>query len=132
MKRRMLLLVTSVAFILALTLVVRSAASQEYLDPLKVGPDTHKLVFENKFVRVIESKVPVGGEEPKHSHPHGLTVYLADYESEVTTFPDGKATKVRRKFGTAIWSEAVTHVVKNIGATAGHALRIELKNPLGG
>ena len=38
------------------------------LDPLKVCPDTHKLLFENAVVRVIEAKVPPGQTEPKHSH----------------------------------------------------------------
>jgi hypothetical protein len=31
-----------------------SAAIPQDLDPLKVAPDTHKLVFENRFVRVLE------------------------------------------------------------------------------
>lgn len=128
MKRKMLLFVTSSCLILALGFLVSDSSSQEVLDPLKLAPDTHKLVFENNFVRVIESRVPAGGQEPKHSHPHGLTVYLANYNSEVKTFPDGKTTKVRREFGTAIWSGAVVHEVKNIGKTSGHALRIELKN----
>ena len=127
MKKRMLLVVASTCLILVLGFVVSHASSEEVLDPLKLAPDTHKLVFENRFVRVIESRVPADGEEPKHSHPHGLTVYLANFESEVKTFPDGKSSKVRRHFGTAIWSEAIVHEVKNIGKVDGHALRIELK-----
>jgi len=31
--------------------------AQEQLDPLKIMPGTHRLLFENEFVRVIESKV---------------------------------------------------------------------------
>ena len=126
MKKRMLLVVTPICLILVLGFVVSDSSSEE-LDPLKLAPETHKLVFENRFVRVIESRVPAGGNEPKHSHPHGLTVYLANFESEVKTFPDGKSSKVRRQFGTAIWSEAIVHEVKNIGKVDGHALRIELK-----
>ena len=37
-----------------------SAAIPQDLDPLKVAPDTHKLVFENRFVRVLEVHVPPG------------------------------------------------------------------------
>lgn len=128
MKRKTLLFVSSVWLCLGFVFLVSDSSSQEVLDPIKIAPDTHKLVFENEFVRVIEAKVPAGGREPKHSHPHGLTVYLANYDSEVTTFPDGKVTKVHRQLGTAIWSDAVTHEVKNIGKTPGHALRIELKH----
>jgi hypothetical protein len=119
----------SLGIVLACVLVlfVTKSPSQEALDPLKVSPDTHKLVFENKFVRVIEARIPPKGSEPKHSHPHGVTVYLASYDSEVTTFPEGKTTKVHRTFGTALWSEAVVHEVKNTSTTPAHAFRIELK-----
>jgi len=97
------------------------------LDPLKVCPDTHKLLFENAVVRVIEAKVPPGQTEPKHSHPRGITVYLADYNVETKTIPDNRVTQAQRKFGTVSWSEAVVHEVKNIGKTNSHAVRIELK-----
>ena len=97
------------------------------LDPLKVCPDTHKLLFENAVLRVIEAKVPPGATEPKHSHPRGVTVYLADYDVESKTIPDNKVTRAQRKFGTVSWSEAVIHEVKNTGKTTSHAVRIELK-----
>lgn len=103
------------------------AASEEDLDPLKVAADTHKLVFENKLVRVIQAQVPPGQLEPKHRHPHGLTVYLKDYTIEQKTFPDGKVTRGERKFGTVSWSEPIVHEVKNLSAITSHAIRIELK-----
>ena len=97
------------------------------LDPLKVCPETHKLLFENAVLRVIEAKVPVGSTEPKHSHPRGVTVYLADYDVQTKTIPDNKVTQAHRKFGTVSWSDAVVHEVKNTGKTNSHAIRIELK-----
>ena len=97
------------------------------LDPLKVCPDTHKLLFENAVLRVIEAKVPPGSTEPKHSHPRGITVYLANYDVQTTTIPDNKVTQGQRKFGTVSWSDAVVHEVKNTGKTTSHAIRIELK-----
>ena len=103
------------------------ASAEENLDPVKVCPDTHKTIFENSFVRVIEAKVPPGGREAKHRHPKGLTVYLADYSIEQKTFPDGKVSPGDRKFGTVNWSDGVIHEVKNTGKTASHAIRIELK-----
>jgi len=104
-----------------------NAAPQEELDPLKVAPDTHKLLFENKFVRVIEAKVPIGSTEPKHKHPRGITVYLADYTVEMKSLPAGKVNRADRKFGTVSWSDAVVHEVKNVGTTPSHAIRMELK-----
>jgi hypothetical protein len=61
--------------------------AQEQLDPLKIMPGTHRSLFENEFVRVIESKVPAGGAEPKHSHPHCVTISMADFDAEIKTFP---------------------------------------------
>ena len=101
--------------------------AQDNLDPLKIMPDTHKLLFENQFVRVIESKVPAGGREPKHSHPHCVTVYLAEIDSEITTFPDHETSHVHRTAGTAGWSEATVHEVRNVGNTASHNIRNRTK-----
>lgn len=127
MKKAVLIFVGCFGLFLALAVHLASDYDQESLDALKVAPETHKLVFENRLVRVIEARVPPGGLELKHGHPHGLTIYLADFDSEVKTFPKGEVTKVHRKFGTVVWSEAVVHEVRNIGTTPSHALRIELK-----
>ncbi|MEW5978540.1 MAG: hypothetical protein AB1898_22315 [Acidobacteriota bacterium] len=119
------LIASGLALITVMTLAVSRKTDE--LDPLKVAPDTHKLLFENRFLRVIEAKVPAGGQEPRHSHPHGLTVYLADYDVEIKTIPDDKLTRARRKFGTVSWSEAVVHEVRNVGESDSHAIRVELK-----
>ena len=110
---------------LGVTAILSQAANP--LDPLKVCPDTHKLLFENAVLRVIEAKVPAGSTEPKHSHPRGITVYLANYDVQTTTIPDNRVTQAQRKFGTVSWSDAVVHEVKNTGKTTSHAVRIELK-----
>lgn len=126
MKRRQLLF--SILKAAALGLVPgRLGVAQEDLDPLKIMPDTHKLLFENDFVRVIESKVPAGGGEPKHWHPHCVTVSLADFEAEIKTFPDEKITRAHRTFGSVAWNEATIHEVKIVGGTPSHNVRIELK-----
>lgn len=60
MKRREVLL--AILKSLAIGIVAnQSIAAQDDLDPAKLMPDTHKLVFENSFVRVVESRVPAGG-----------------------------------------------------------------------
>jgi len=128
MRKRLLaaLLLPALAAFLAGWLL--TASPPQELDPVKVAPDTHKLMFENQFLRVIQAKVPAGGVEPRHRHPRGVTVYLADYTVEMKTFPDGKVSQADRKFGAVNWSDAVVHEVKNVGRTASHAIRIELKN----
>lgn len=90
-------------------------------------PDTHKVLFENTFVRVIEGKVPAGGTEAKHKHPHCVMVYLADFDAEVRMLPDGQWNRVHRTSGTATWNEATVHEVKIVGTVPSHTVRVELK-----
>jgi beta-alanine degradation protein BauB len=101
-------------------------STSDALDPVRVAAGTHKVAFENAFVRVLEVHIPPGSIEPRHRHPHGLSVYLSDWQAKVTV--DGKEALVnQRKTGSFAWSEAVIHTVQNIGPTEGHVLRIELK-----
>ncbi len=66
MKRRYACGLALLAACGAAVSLVGSAPAEEELDPLKVAGDTHKLVLENAFVRVIEAKVPPGKVEAKH------------------------------------------------------------------
>jgi quercetin dioxygenase-like cupin family protein len=103
-----------------------SQSSEDPLDPIRVAGDTHKVALDNKFVRVLDVHLPPGKVEPRHRHPHGMSVYFTDWEVKVT--PDGGQAEVRqRKAGTFAWSEAIVHTVENVGTTEGHVLRIELK-----
>ena len=103
-----------------------SAPPDDPLDPIRVAGDTHKLAFENSFVRVLDVRLPPGKVEPRHRHPHGMSVYFPDWEAKVT--PDGRPAEVHhRKAGTFAWNEAIVHSVENAGTTEGHILRIELK-----
>ncbi len=126
MKKHKIPLLVACAAALSL-LWVPTATSQEELDPVKVAADTHRLLLDNRFVRVIEAKVPPGKVEPKHRHSHSVVIYLADYEVEMKSFPDGKVARAQRRNGTVSWSEAVVHEVRNIGKTPSHAIRVELK-----
>ena len=104
----------------------RTQSTSDALDPVRVAGDTHKVAFENAFVRVLEVRIPPGQSEPRHRHPHGLSVYFSDWAAKVTV--DGKEAQVnQRKTGTFAWSEPVIHTVENVGKSEGHVLRIELK-----
>jgi quercetin dioxygenase-like cupin family protein len=103
-----------------------SQAPDDALDPVRVAGDTHTVALDNAFVRVLDVRLPPGKVEPRHRHPHGMSVYFTDWDAEVT--PDGGKTEARhRKAGTFAWSEAIVHSVRNAGTTEGHILRIELK-----
>jgi quercetin dioxygenase-like cupin family protein len=106
--------------------VALTQAKEDPLDPARVAADTHKVALDNPFVRVLDVHVPPGKTEPRHRHPHGMSVYFTDWDARVTT--DGGSPEVRhRKAGTFAWSEATVHTVENVGPTEGHILRIELK-----
>ncbi len=103
-----------------------TAAIPQDLDPLKVAADTHKLVLENQFVRVLETHVPVGKTEPWHQHGRRVVVYLSDFHTR-STERGGQAQEHLRKRGLVRWSEPVIHQVENIGKTEGHVISVELK-----
>jgi hypothetical protein len=130
MTRKTWLFASAAALFVAATVAVSVAGSQsanDALDPVRVAPDTHKIAFENAFVRVLEVRVPAGKTEPRHRHPHGMSVYFTDWDAKVTV--DGGSPNVnRRKAGTFAWSDAVIHTVENVGPREGHILRIELKH----
>ncbi|MGD0437057.1 MAG: hypothetical protein ABSB86_11375 [Bryobacteraceae bacterium] len=104
-----------------------SSAPPADLDSLLVCKDTLKLIFENQFVRVIDDRIPAGVAEPKHEHPHGLTIALADSDSEAVTYPGGETARRHASLGDVHWTEAVVHEVRNVGTTDSHTIRIELK-----
>lgn len=128
MTRKRLLALTmtfAVGAALAGAARARAQSKDDPLDPVRIAPDTHKVAFENTFLRVLDVHVPPGGHEPRHRHPHGLSVYFTDWDANVTV--DGKPAQTNhRKNGTFAWSEAVIHTVQNVGKTEGHVLRIEL------
>ena len=103
-----------------------SSAIPQDLDPLKVASDTHKLLFENRFVRVLEVHVPPGKTEPTHQHGNRVVVYLSDFNTR-TTVRGGQPQDNMRKSGSVRWSDPVIHQIENIGKTEGHVISIELK-----
>jgi hypothetical protein len=111
---------------LAVACLAWPQAAKDPLDSLTVCVNTQHLIFENQFVRVLDDSIPPGVAEARHRHRHSVIVYLNDYTAQQTT-DDGKSITTPRKAGTAAWSEAVIHTVKNVGKTQSHAIRVELK-----
>ena len=125
MPRKRLLLAAAAVLVVG-TGFVRQQSGGDALDPARVASDTHKIALDNAFVRVLDVRIPPGKTEPRHHHPHGMSVYFTDWEAKVTV--DGEQPQVNhRKAGTFAWNEAVIHSVENVGKSEGHVLRIELK-----
>ena len=111
-----------------LTLFAWPAASQQDdQDVLKVIPENYKLLFENTFVRVIEARVPPGTEERRHRHMRGVSICMTEYTVESRILPDGQWVRSDRKHGTVYWSESSLHILRNVGKTTSHTIRVELK-----
>ena len=124
---RKTVLLTVGAIVVGTAALARPQSSSDALDPVRVAADTHKVAFENAFVRILDVHVPPGKTEPRHRHPHGLSVYFTDWNVKVTV--DGREPQLnQRKAGTFAWSDAVVHTVENVGKSEGHILRIELKH----
>jgi predicted metal-dependent enzyme (double-stranded beta helix superfamily) len=104
-----------------------SISPSDQLDSLLACKDTQKLIFENKFVRAIDDRIPAGVAEPKHRHAHGLTITLSDWDAETVTYPSGQTARRHATLGEVRWSEPLVHEVRNAGPTESHTVRIELK-----
>lgn len=116
-------------FGLVLVALASGARSQEAdLDVLKVLPQNYTLVLENPLVRVIEARIPPGSAERLHRHLKGVSVAMGDYTIEHRDqAATGKWVRSQRKLGTVYWSESGVHETRNVGSTASHTIRIELK-----
>lgn len=99
--------------------------SQENSIPL----DTMKVILENNKLKVTEySSTPnkdICGKG-KHTHAPHLTIFLTDAIVRQTT-SDGKTQDFDLKSGTALWSEADTHIAINNGNKPAKAYLIEVK-----
>ncbi len=107
--------------ILILGFAIRTVMAQ---DLAKLIPDDVKVLIDNDQVRVLEVIHKPGSQEPMHSHPAYVTVFLSATKLKYTT-PDGKTAEQDRKAGEVTWSGPATHAVENVETT--HAIVVELK-----
>ena len=71
MSRKPVILATA-AIVIAVTAFAGTQSKEDPLDAVRAAPDTHKVAFENAFVRVLDVHVPPGSIEKRHRHPHGV------------------------------------------------------------
>jgi hypothetical protein len=103
------------------------------LDAVVAAPGSHRVVFENDLVRVLEVTVEPGVHEPEHTH-RWPSVMVTDERARIRYFagtelifespdplPDGPTPR-------ASWLDPEgPHSVENIDTVRLHALRFELK-----
>ncbi len=95
-------------------------------DPLITG-GTRRLAFENDRARVLDVNLTPGGKVAMHSHPGYMVIPLDKSCTIRYNSPDGKEEQAEIKAGEALWREAGSHSMENIGRAECHVLRVELK-----
>jgi len=102
-----------------------SAAAVE-LDPVKVDPAHHAVMFENDRVRVLRIKIGAHDKTKQHDHTNGVSIPLTGAPPRITT-ADGKTRTGGGQAGAPVWLSAERHVVENPGAKAADVILVELK-----
>ena len=93
-------------------------------DPVKVAPESYKVLLENEQVRVLK-----GCLNPMHSHGYRVIYELTDHTSRFTCSAAPPVERSGSSAGEVKWGTPVTHSEENIGQTDGCALIVELKQP---
>jgi len=96
------------------------------LDPVKLDPEHHPVVFENDRVRVIHTILPPHVKSPMHEHPHYVVVYLTELHTTMK-MGDGKLVDNPRKAGDIGWRDPLKHQTEQMGDTPAAEIQVELK-----
>ena len=103
------------------------------LDAVVAAPNSHRVVFENDEVRVLEVTVAPGVREPEHTH-RWPSVMVVDEPARINYFTGEELTFTSPdpmpevRLPRAHWLEPEgPHSVENIDTVRLHALRFELK-----
>src|SRR6266487_1339472 len=105
------------------------------LDALTAAPQHHKLLFENEFVRVLDTNIPAGEMTNVHTHQHPVSLYFISWSDFIRYDAEGNILVDSRSFakipgaGSALWSGPLApHSLKNIGENDLHVICVEIKN----
>lgn len=96
------------------------------LDPMKLDPAHHSVLFENQRVRVLRTVLEPHLKGPLHEHPHYVVVYLTDLHTTMT-MADGRAVDNPRRPGDVAWRDPLKHITENIGEREAVEIQVELK-----
>jgi hypothetical protein len=110
----------------AIVVGLLSACLADAQDATQTDGDKYKVILENECVRVLDYQDLPGDQTSQHSHPPFVLYALGPFERTIT-LPDGKVLNRKFASGDVMWSEAQTHIGKNVGETPTHVVLIELK-----
>jgi hypothetical protein len=106
------------------------------MDALLAAPQSHKILFENDDVRVLDVIIPPGEHEPEHTHrmPSVMIVdrpaMIRYYQGTALIFSSLPGASERATVGQWMEPEG-PHAVENVDVIPYHAFRVELKRHQG-
>jgi len=95
------------------------------LDPVKLEPEHVKVLFENEMVRVLETTLVRGYQNPLHAHPHNVVTFIRG--PLTMTDQSGKTVPSFQRPGNMRWVEASQHATKNNSDTEVLEIQVEIK-----
>jgi mannose-6-phosphate isomerase-like protein (cupin superfamily) len=105
------------------------------LDALHAAPRYHTLLFENEWVRVLETHVPPGETVPLHTHRWPAALYILCWSHFVrrdgagAILADSRLSEKPAE-GIAVWSGPLApHTLENVGESELRVIGVELKSP---
>jgi len=103
------------------------------LDALNAASEYHALLFENEFVRVLDTRIPPGQTVPLHTHRWPSTLYILSWSDFIRKDGEGTTLVDSRTLGkilpeSAVWSGPLPpHTLENVGDVEFRAISVELK-----
>jgi ribosomal protein S18 acetylase RimI-like enzyme len=107
---------------------------EEALDALVAAPAQHRLLFENAFVRVLDTRIAPGERTPLHTHRWPAAHYIISWSDFVRWDANGSVlVDSRTAPGStppeALWGDALApHSLENVGVVLLHIISTELKS----
>ena len=106
----------------------------EELDALQAAPQHHTPLFENEFVRVLDTNIAPGEITNAHTHQFPASLYIISWSDFIRYGADGNILVDSRSLaktpamGSALWSGPLApHALKNIGGNDLHVISVEIK-----
>lgn len=96
------------------------------LDPIKLDPQYHSVVFENDRVRAMRTVLEPHMKGPEHEHPSYVVVYLTGLHTTMK-MADGREIDNLRKPGEIAWRDRLKHQTVNIGDKTSVEIQVEMK-----
>lgn len=104
------------------------------LDALSAAPGNHSALFENEWVRVVQTRILPGQKVPVHTHRWPSVLFILSWSDFVRSDPQGHVVLDTRqgmevpKLNAPSWLGPLPpHSVENVGPAEINTVQVELK-----